>query len=678
MLFIFEFFLRMNIPKFIDLAQLAESERFGQSLDTSTETLLSNIREAIAQQAFPISFQIQKLEPREIEQHLAETSRLMEQGCLRTAELLLAGILELHPSCEAAIRKLAALNEREAAFTKTIDYINFLSSKGAANEELTFQLAFAFYKLERHDEALETILPLYICNPTPRIQRLCGLILKSLGKRSDAIEVLTKVIEESPRDVYSIRALSEAYSDLGFYQKSLEARKLIPDDLIENDDKLSEALMLRMTGELELAIRLNSEIIARNPQSSNALWTQCFNYSIANAKLSSKLLETSQQFWQLQKQAEKIPPRINLNSSIVAGERIRIAFLSSDIGEHVVSRFLAPLLRHYDRDQYSVTLLSTYRRFEERASEIVAYADAAISLQGLDTAEIYSSIEAIQAHVIIETNGFTRNSGIGLLAQRCAPIQCHYIGYHATTGLDTIDYFLGDAITVPYEFQIQYSERIVQIPSPWMAYDSMIEFPMASSTAQRDSPVLGSFSQITKINRHTLDYWAAALNAVPKSILVIKDRGCHCTASRHRIEKTLQSLGIDPDRVYFIGPVPTHLDHLDSYRAIDIALDTTPWSSATTAFEALGMGVPLVAICGDTTAGRMSSSIVSAAGMSHWIAHSKEEFAQIVSELAEDYKQLRSNKAVMQKCIRSGILFDGQRICRDFFATIDELVANHN
>lgn len=667
----------MDALDFSALAKNTESEHIAGTISIPTLNLISDIKKAIYQDTFPDSLQTKKTSLCDSQQHLAEASKLIDQGHFRTAELLLTGILELIPHCEEAIQKVAEINEKEGAFIKTVAYASKLRDKGINSSELNYQQAYAYYRLGRHDEALETILPQYICNPALRDRRLCGLILHALGKWSDAIELLEQVIKESPRDAHSIRALSQAYSDLGLYDKGLDTRRHIPSDLADNSDKLSIALLHRMMGELEVAIQLNSEIIADNPSFSNALWTQCFNYSIANAEFALALLETSKQFWQLQKQAAPDKPPIKLNPSILPGERLRIAFLSSDIGEHVVSRFLAPILRHYNRDKYHITLLSTYRRFEEKASEIVTYADAAISLQGLNTAEIYSCIEAVQAHVIIETNGFTRNSGIGLLAQRCAPIQCHYLGYHGTTGLDTIDYFLGDGVTLPEEYQSHYIERIAQIPSLWMAYDSMIQFPKASSTAQRDSPVLGSFSQMTKINSCTLEYWAEALNAIPDSILVIKDRGCCCLTSCRRVEETLQSLGVDPGRIYFIGPVSTHLDHLDSYKAIDIALDTTPWSSATTAFEALGMGVPLVTICGNTTAGRMSTSVVSAAGMDHWIAHSKEEFGKIASELAKDYKQLRKNKPAMQKQMRSGILFDEQRICRDFYATIDRLVANH-
>jgi predicted O-linked N-acetylglucosamine transferase (SPINDLY family) len=659
------------------LALQAESEVVEHILSPDSRDFIRAIKQPSFRERSPRAIQEITLRPEEVDHYLSVASNLLESSSFRTAELLLAGILELLPSCEKAMLKLAELNEAEGAFLRTAWYVNYLMSKGVVNDEIVYQSAFALFKLGRQDEALEAILPLYVSGQERRVHRLCGLILKALNKWPEALEILDNIIEESPEDIHAIRAAAEIYSDLGMYDKCLETVRQIPHNLLEDYDKLCACLMHRLMGELEHAIHLNSEIISASPSLSSALWTQCFNYSIANSEFSIDLLQASQKYWHLKRQEGLELRSIELPLIVPAKERIRIAFLSSDIGEHVVSRFMMPILRQYNNKQYHITLLSLHRRFEDKAAEIVSCVDAAISLQELNATDVYACIEAIQPHVIIETNGFTRNSGIGLLANRCAPIQCHYIGYHATTGLDTIDYFLGDSITTPDAFQYQYTEKLVRIPSLWMAYDSTIEFPVASATAQRDSPVLGSFSQITKINHFTLDYWAAALNAVPDSILVIKDRGCYCPASCKRIEDSLALKHIDPARIYFFAPVSSHYDHLDAYNAIDIALDTTPWSSATTAYEALGMGVPLVAICGDTTSGRMSTSVVTAAGLGDLVAHSQAEFAQIVAKLSKDYRQIRKDKRAMQGRIRSGILFDEQRICKDFFATIDSLVANH-
>jgi predicted O-linked N-acetylglucosamine transferase (SPINDLY family) len=667
--------------KFLDLSRLilkSEAEcAQGIAIDSFTLDFLVNFTQAVSENGYPFETQDAALGGDEVELCLLQVAKLVDQNLFATAEILLLGILNCNPMSEEAMLALANINEKNNDYAKTVEYACALAPKALYNNEIGYQHAFALHRLGRQDEAIEIILPSLVCANSTRIARLYGLILKSFGQLADAIQVLEGVIKDSPSDIYSIRALSEIYSEIGMYQKSFEVLDTIPPKIMEEGDKLGRSLLYRLMGELDLAIQTNADAIREFPQCSNALWTQCFNYSISSSGYVGDLLATSQKFWSMKRNEQPATRQTILDFANRQKKKLKIAILSSDIGEHVVSRFLAPILRCYDRKKYHISLLSTHRRFEDMASRLVEYADSAISLNELSGDDLLQCFDHIQADVIIETNGFTRNSGIALLMNRLAPVQCHYIGYHATTGLDTVDYFLGDSVTAPEELQYQYTEKLVQIPTLWMGYDSTIEFPPASSTAQRESPVLGSFSQISKINSCTLKYWAAALNSVPNSILVIKDRGCHCPVSCRRIKDTLESMGIDKARIYLFGPVASHFDHLDAYNAIDIALDTTPWSSATTAYEALGMGVPLVAICGDTTSGRMSTSVVTAAGLGNLVAHSQAEFAQIVAKLSKDYRQIRKDKRAMQGRIRSGILFDEQRICKDFFATIDSLVANH-
>lgn len=642
----------------------------------ATRSLLETVKhhhiEAAGGNGAPIANSIN----RDVDGFLQDIDNLIVSGCSLEAELLLIAGTILSPPSENAIARLAELYESSLAYADTVSFTKEILESIGPNAEAGYQLSFALYMLGRPDEALEYILPYYIYNPSQRVNRLCGLLLKKLGRLSDAIEIFESVVESNPSELHSIRALAEIYSELGIYQKCLDILHKVPEDLADDTIEMHKAIIYRYMGELDLSIERFAKIISRENCRADARWPQCFNFSIAGSKYAQELSRTSQQYWSASGFNEPNPSEPTPGKQFADNSPIRIGFLTGDLGEHVVSRFLAPLLRLHEKERFFVALLSTARRFEQKSMDIASMADCAVSLQELSVSDARSQIKDLNLDLILDTNGFTMNSGLHLLGHRCAPIQCHYIGYHATTGLKTIDYFLGDSLTTPSEFQWQYTENLVQIPRLWMAYDPKIEFPEALAKAKRDSPVFGAFSQVAKINSLTLQYWGAAMMAVPDSILVVKDRGVQCPTTRKRIEETLEQLGIHPDRIYFFGPVGSHLDHLDSYNAIDIALDTTPWSGATTAFEALGMGVPLVAICGDTTSGRMSTSVVSAAGKSHWIAHSKEDFARIAAELAEDYQHLRKSKASMQREIRSGILFDEQRICHDFYATIERIVAN--
>jgi predicted O-linked N-acetylglucosamine transferase (SPINDLY family) len=100
------------------------------------------------------------------------------------------------------------------------------------------------------------------------------------------------------------------------------------------------------------------------------------------------------------------------------------------------------------------------------------------------------------------------------------------------------------------------------------------------------------------------------------------------------------------------------------YNQLDVALDTTPWSSATTGFDALAMGVPLVAIRGGSTSARMSASILKGLGRPEWIAETPEQFARIVAKLCGNLISLRDAKTKLRGEVLASPLTDGADLCR--------------
>ena len=76
--------------------------------------------------------------------------------------------------------------------------------------------------------------------------------------------------------------------------------------------------------------------------------------------------------------------------------------------------------------------------------------------------------------------------------------------------------------------------------------------------------------------------------------------------------------------------------HLARYQVADLALDTFPYTSHTTASDALWCGCPLVALCGETFAARVSGSILAAAGLPDLVTHSMPDYEAKVLALATD------------------------------------------
>jgi predicted O-linked N-acetylglucosamine transferase (SPINDLY family) len=77
------------------------------------------------------------------------------------------------------------------------------------------------------------------------------------------------------------------------------------------------------------------------------------------------------------------------------------------------------------------------------------------------------------------------------------------------------------------------------------------------------------------------------------------------------------------------------------------------------------MGCPLVALCGETFAARVSASIVSAAGFPDLVTHSLEEYEALAFRLATDRTALDEIRSRLSTARREAPLFDSHKFARD-------------
>jgi protein O-GlcNAc transferase len=558
------------------------------------------------------------------------------------------------------------------------------------NEELRFGVSVALLVCGQADQALEHLLPLMAERPElPRPLFLAGMALQEIGDGRQAIRFFERTLALDPKLVRAYNQLGLCLSDQGKFSAAIEqfrAGLAIAPQMAELHCNL--AASLRSQGDLDGSIRGLDLWLEQRPTCQISHAIQLFNYSIASEALAPRMLETARHYWELVRRQPRRSrlvtpgqdpgpldltargsaslPRAPLPSTLYCSDdqRLRIGFLSAEIGNHVVGAFLSSFLEHVDRSRFAIELFAVSRRFEARAEWMAARVDHLTLLNGMGDDQARALIRERRLDVLVETSGFTRSSGIHLLAERLAPVQCHYIGYHASTGLDTIDWFIGDEETVPESFAPQFVERLWRLPRPWLAAQPNLTLPLPRSEAADERPVLGSCNQLAKVRQETLAHWLAALKAVPTAQLLIKDRGVADPVSRQRIVDTLGHGGVAPERIMFLPLDDDWCDHMAAYNRIDVALDATPWSSATTGFDALMMGVPLVAIRGGCTSARMSSAILRGLGRPEWIADSPERFGAIVAGLCADLPALRQGKEALRQQVLASPLFDGADLSR--------------
>lgn len=358
------------------------------------------------------------------------------------------------------------------------------------------------------------------------------------------------------------------------------------------------------------------------------------------------------------------------------GRKLRLGVVSAELGTHAVAEFLEPFLQQLDRTRFHLTLFPTLGRCCERAARLQSLADAFLPLTGVSDAAALELIRSSGIDVLLDTTGHTAGNRLGLFARRAAPVQCTWIGYWATTGLTEMDWFLTDS-AAPSTADAGFSERLLRLPRPALCYRGD---PALNIKWQPDPDGvlrLGCFNKFAKIRQETLALWAGALRGLPHARLVLEDRGTDESESHHRIGECLAAHGIAPERVEFIPYAPGHERHMLLYNQIDIALDTVPFNSGTTGFDALWMGVPLVTLAGDWIGGRIASGVLDALGRPEWIAQNSAEFSAILRTLSDRLPRgpaLRNRMRLNQRAqMAAGPLCDAASLTRaveDAFCTI--------
>ena len=123
------------------------------------------------------------------------------------------------------------------------------------------------------------------------------------------------------------------------------------------------------------------------------------------------------------------------------------------------------------------------------------------------------------------------------------------------------------------------------------------------------------------------------------------------------LEQEAASRGIDPGRLVFAARRP-HAEYLGLYARADLFLDTWPYNGHTTASDALWAGCPVLTWLGDTFAGRVGASLLTAVGLPELIAPDVAGYVQQAIAFAGDSEWRARSRRHLAGAGRDSPLFD--------------------
>lgn len=342
-------------------------------------------------------------------------------------------------------------------------------------------------------------------------------------------------------------------------------------------------------------------------------------------------------------------------------DKIRIAYISTDLRSHPVGTAIVAPLEHHDKSRFEITAISLHPGDGSKIHErIRTAADRFVDADGSADATIAALLRNLEIDIAVDLNGLTGSRRGGILARRPAPLQVNYLGYPGTTAVPFIDYIIADSTAIPPENQSFYSEKIAYLPHSYLPYDTKRQ--IAETTPSRGEEglpktgfVFACFNGLQKISPEIFDIWMRLLNQVADSVLWLTGSDAKIM---DRLRNEAAARGVAPERLVFAGHKKRSEDHLARHRLADLFLDTLPYNAHSTASDALWAGLPVLTCLGRAFQARVAAGLLGAAGLPEMITTSLAEYEERALSLARSPQQLSQIRQKLARNRQTAPLFD--------------------
>lgn len=362
--------------------------------------------------------------------------------------------------------------------------------------------------------------------------------------------------------------------------------------------------------------------------------------------------------------AESLRGRIDPHANDRAPRRrLRIAYISPDFRNHVFAYLLPHVLESHDREQVEVYCYSDVGRPDAITQRYRSAAHHWRETAGLNDEQLAEQIHTERIDVLIDLTMHMTGNRLLTFAREPAPVQITWLAYPGTTGLSTIHYRLTDPyLDPPCSEAGRYSEHSIHLPDTFWCYASNSDEPVSDLPAHRNGYVtFGCLNNFCKVTDAAIAMWGGVMRQVERSRLILM---APHGGARERVLARLADHGIEPAQVEFVS-FQARPQYLQTYRRIDIALDTVPYNGHTTSLDAMWLGVPVVTRVGETVVGRAGWSQLSNLKLTELAAaESDEQFVRIAVDLARQLDRMIELRRTLRQRMLDSPLTDAPRFAR--------------
>jgi protein O-GlcNAc transferase len=580
-------------------------------------------------------------------------------GRLDEAEHCYRAVLSITPENTDAYIKLGSILKSMGNNAESADFFAKALSINSLLEEVQNDLGLAladqgrFFEAEICYQNAIKIAPNFW-----KVHNNLGLTLHSMGRFKEAEKAFEKAIELNPREalIYSnlslpLVAQGQIKKAEGCLNKAIEISPDYVNAYINlGTNYLGQGLAKEAESAFLKALNFDKNSIKAK---SNLLFT--LNYS--DVHTADYRLEQACQY------GEIVDKKVNfVFTSWQQGanvKRLKIGLVSGDLRQHPVAYFLENWAKFIDSSRFELIAYTTDSREDEVTTRLKPHFSGWKSLVGLNDNAAAELIYKDGIHILMDLSGHTAENRLPVFAFRPAPIQVSWLGYFATTGMASMDYFITDEVGVPEQSKTQFVEKIKYVPDTRLCFtapSSFIEI-LPLPALENGHITFASFQTMVKASDDVLALWADVMKALPNSKLRWQCKSFADLAVVDDLKGRFAKYGVNSNRLIFLESVSRDA-YFKAHAEVDMILDTFPYPGGTTTCEAMWMGVPTLTLAGSTLIARQGASLMKSAGLSEWVVENKTDYVNKALSFASGINQLSKLRMGLREQVLASPLFD--------------------
>lgn len=550
-------------------------------------------------------------------------------------------VLEIDPNMSNIFSNLSGIAADANDWQKALEYTNKALQISPKNITMLSNKAKILIELQTPPEQIEKIADEIDSIKKDLSYELRGYLAKKLGKFNQALKYYKKAFEVDSNNTSLLKSIGGIYKELSDFEN------------------------------FELCYK---EYLKTHPNDAQAYSHLAFTSHYIYGKDEKELFTYAKNYGKI------IEARTPYRYTTFAPKqgRLKVGFCSGDFRNHPVGYFIDSVIPLLDKSKFELFAYTTNAKEDELTARLKPHFEHYKSIYNKSPEHCAKLIHDDEINILIDLSGHIALNALETFAYKPAPVQASWIGYWASTGLEAMDYVVGDPIVSPPSEAEVMVERIWNLPKcfyhfslpPDASTNELLAINPEPPCVKNGFITFGSFNNLSKMNEHVVALWSKILKAVPNSKLFLKYRQLNDDEQKEHFCHWFAKYGVSADRLILEGQSPRY-ELLNAYNRVDLALDPFPYHGTTTTAESVMMGVGVLTLKGYSYLTRIGETSMINSGLAEFIANDENEYFSKAISISKDIEKLSYLRANMREYIKDKPVFDTAKFAKDVEAMLE-------